>query len=122
MTTRKAESATPVQRHQISLLLMQHCSTNEEGLAVYADGWNDQKVATEVGMKSDKSAAYVRSNNYGLLNVRAVGVSKLDLLARINVLETSMVRLVLILTEQGIVNDGLGTELGETVSAGDQET
>ena len=79
------------QQHEIALLLGQFCSTNEAGMSVYADGWNDASVANavneklpnEVNLTTEKQVKTRRGQVYGPLP----SGSRTDLDARVTALE-----------------------------------
>ena len=58
--TRKTyRRVTPAERYAMSLLLQRHCSSvgNE---SVYAEGWDDEKIAAETGLQPNHVAYFRR--------------------------------------------------------------
>lgn len=83
--------ATLKQQHEIALLLSQYCSTDENGNAVYKEGWNDLAIATavneklpnEVALSTEKQVETRRREIYGHIYSN----KKVDLENRITALE-----------------------------------
>ena len=44
------ERPTVKQKFEIGQIISEHCITNEQGVAVYEKGWDDERVAKESGI------------------------------------------------------------------------
>jgi hypothetical protein len=63
--------ATPEQRFKMSILLDQICPIVRPGWCSYAEGWSDERLASEVGLASVGPAAYWRRHARGRLISKA---------------------------------------------------
>jgi len=78
--TRTYNRPSVEQQAKVFVLLNEHCSSDEEGYAVYADGWSDEKVAKAAGVTT-QSVGHRRHALYGRLKyVSKDGASSLYVL------------------------------------------
>lgn len=83
---------TQKQRHEISLILNQHCKS-VDGHAVYDAGWDDAAVAMAAGVahpNAHRSVSYMRDRIYGPIRRSAAPEDKLS--DRLAVLESDIRR------------------------------
>lgn len=83
---------SPKQRFDMNLMLNAHCKTID-GYAVYDEGWDDLRVAAELGIPLN-SVGYIRRSVFGKLKSAFVAKEDKTLVARVDRLEAQVAKLV----------------------------
>jgi hypothetical protein len=102
------------ERYKVSVCLFEHCKAIGDGIAMYEEGWNDERVAKETKV-SFWSVKYIRQEAIGKLQPTPNGLDTQANDPRVGALIDRMTHLEQVVTS---LIDALGG-LPRTISEGD---